>query len=104
MSEISLRNQHLLIASALAAEVFGGSAQAFVHYDKAEGRLLLAPMQHPRFSQMHKSALQMLKSRNLQGDKSLSLQEVLIDHELDDSPRDLDFSYDPESGVLSVLL
>lgn len=104
MSDVSLRNQHLLIARALAAEVFGEAAQAFVHYDKAGGRLLLAPMEHPRFSQERKSALQMLKNRNLQGDKSLSLQEILIDHELDDSPRPLAFSYDPDAGVLSVIL
>ena len=102
MSQVKLRTQHLLIDAALAAEVFGASAQVHTVFYANQQSLLLAPMEDELFAKIHKTALQMLKSRNLQGDKSISLQELIIDHDLDDSDRDLEFSHQPGIQLLQV--
>lgn len=104
MSDVKLKTRHLLIAGTLATQAFGEAAQVYVHYEVAGQELLLAPMDHESFSKSYKSALQMLKIRNLQGDKSISLQEVLIDQDLDDQDRDLFFTYDAAARVLHVIL
>jgi hypothetical protein len=46
----------------------------------------------------------MLKNRNLAGDKSLSLQEVIIDNNLDGSDRPLEFTTRPGLQLLQVKL
>ncbi|TAE49277.1 MAG: hypothetical protein EAZ89_14365 [Bacteroidetes bacterium] len=103
MSDVKLKTRHLLIAGPVAAQAFGEAAQVYVHYVAGQ-ELLLAPMDHESFSKSYKSALQMLKTRNLQGDKSISLQEILIDHDLSDEDRDLSFTYDAPARVLHVIL
>jgi hypothetical protein len=103
MSQIKLRSQHLLIEGPLAAAVFGDAPQVHTVYYPQQKSLLLAPMDDEFFAKLHKTALQMLKTRNLHGDKSISLQELLIDHELDDSDRDLAFSHTPGTSLLQVL-
>lgn len=45
----------------------------------------------------------MLKTRNLQGDKSISLQELIIDHDLDESDRDLVFTHQEGMQMLQVI-
>ncbi len=106
MSEhkVSLRNRHLLVAAELAADAFGEVAQVYVVYYPAQKALLLAPMGDEIFPTIHKPALQMLKSRNLIGDKSISLEEILIDNELDDSDRTLPFMHQPGMKMLHVTL
>ncbi|MDX1907718.1 MAG: hypothetical protein SF053_11840 [Bacteroidia bacterium] len=104
MSQIYLKNQHVWLPAALASEVLGEVAQVFVVYDPAAACLRIAPMDHPDFAARHKASLQMLKNRNLQGDKTISVQEILIDHLLDDSDRPLDAGTDPEGRILQVIL
>jgi hypothetical protein len=45
-----------------------------------------------------------LKSRNLQGDKTISLQEIIIDNDLDDTERDLVYMHQPGVRMLHVSL
>ncbi len=35
----------------------------------------------------------MLKSRNLKGDKTISMYEIIIGNDLDDADRDLEYEY-----------
>lgn len=56
------------------------------------------------FPTIHKGDLQMLKTRNLEGDKTISLQEIIIDHDLDDSDRDLLYMHQPGVRMLHVTL
>jgi hypothetical protein len=44
----------------------------------------------------------MLKEKNLQGDKSISIHEILIDQELDESDRELSFS--EAEGIIKINL
>ena len=101
---VRLRRQHLWISADLAKEAFGGERQIYAVYYDNLGSLLLAPMSDTMFKQAHECALVMLKDRNLAGDKSLSMQEIIIDNELDDSDRELDYTAAPGLQMLQVKL
>jgi hypothetical protein len=101
---IKLKTQHLWISSDIVASAFGDAAQVHVVYYAPQRSLLLAPMHDEIFPTIHKSGLQMLKTRNLQGDKTISLQEIIIDNDLDDTERDLPFLHQPGVALLHVSL
>jgi hypothetical protein len=102
--EVKLKSQHLWISAELVTAVFGEATHAHVVYYPAQHSLLMAPKGDEIFPSLHKTALQMLKVRNLQGDKTLSLQEIIIDHEIDDTDRDLPFTHQPGMPLLQVHL
>lgn len=102
--DIKLKTQHLWISGPLAAAVFGDVAQVYVVYYPAQKSLLLAPMDDELFPTVHKAALQMLKTRNLQGDKTISLQELIIDHDIDETERSLPFIHQEGLRLLHVTL
>lgn len=101
---IKLKTQHLWISGDIAGSTFGETAQVYVVYYPAQKALLLAPMDEEIFPTIHKAALQMLKNRNLEGDKTISLQEIIIDNEIDDTDRDLIFMHQPGMRMLHVTL
>ncbi len=101
---VRLRREHLWLSAAVAENAFGGERQIYVVYYPNRRSLLLAPMSDTAFKQLHESALVMLKDRNAAGDKSLSLQEIVIDHELDPSDRPLAFTGKPGLRMLQVTL
>lgn len=104
MSEIKLQNRHLFISGALAADAFGDVIQVYVVYYAQNHALLLAPIDDPLFPTMHKARMQMLKTRNLQGDRSISMEEILIDHDIDDTDRDLPYNYQPGLRMVHINL
>ncbi len=101
-SKVYLRSAHLIIETPLAAEVFGGEQNAYVVYYPQRRTLMMAPVSDELFKNLHKASQLMLKDRNLKGDKSVALHEMLIDHQIDDADRDLEFDFPPRLGILSV--
>ena len=101
---IKLRTQHLWISGDIAGTVFGDIDKVYTVYYPQLHALLLAPMDDEIFPTIHKGDLQMLKTRNLEGDKTISLQEIIIDHDLDESDRDLVFMHQPGVRMLHVTL
>ena len=101
---IKLRTQHLWISGDIAGTVFGDIDKVYTVYYPQLHALLLAPMDDEIFPTIHKGDLQMLKTRNLEGDKTISLQEIIIDHDLHESDRDLVFMHQPGVRMLHVTL
>ncbi|ADB39874.1 hypothetical protein [Spirosoma linguale] len=100
---INLKNSYLLIAASVAKEAFGDDPQVSVVYYPDRQTLLVAGKSKAFFEKMHKTSWLLLKDRNLLGDKSLNIRELLIDNDLDDTDRDL--TYDLKTtGILSVTL
>ena len=56
------------------------------------------------FKKIHKAGQQMLKDRNLKGDKSIALHEILIDHQIDETDRELTYELAPGMKILNVKL
>ncbi|MCB0578898.1 MAG: hypothetical protein KDD10_06265 [Phaeodactylibacter sp.] len=103
-SKVQLKGSHLLIDSEVASEVFGEEQNAYVVYYPERRTLMLAPVSDELFKSLHKASQQMLKSRNLRGDKSIALHGILIDHQVNDTDRSLEYELPPGLGVLNVKL
>lgn len=101
---VKLRTQHLWISGDIAESAFGEAQQVYVIYYPQQRSLLLAPMDDDIFPTIHKAGLQMLKNRNLQGDKTISLQEIIIDNDIDDTERELPCMHQPGVRMLHVSL
>lgn len=104
MSKIRLKAHHLYIESDLAKAVFGDAPQVYTVYYPSKKSLLLAPMNDEFFPKLHKAQLQMLKLRNLQGDKTVYVRAILIDNDLDEEDRDLEYDYTEGGQLLSVTI
>ena len=102
MSELDLKSQHIVVYQPLAEKLLAGETHVLLKYDTTEKVLLMAPASRNEFKVAHKAAQHMLKERNLKGDKSISIHEILIDHELDDNDRVLSFS--EQEGIIKINL
>lgn len=102
--QVRLHRQHLWLSAAVAENAFANERQVYVVYYPKRKSLLLAPMADEAFKQLHECALVMLKDRNLAGDKSLSLQEIIIDNDLDETDRPLAFTAAPGLQMLQITL
>lgn len=102
--DVKLKNQHLWISADIVESTLGDVAQVYVVYYPQQRALLVAPMDDELFPTLHKAGLQLLKNRNLQGDKTISLQEIILDNEIDDLERDLAFMHQPGMRMLHVSL
>jgi hypothetical protein len=94
MATILLLNRHLIIPAVMAAGFVGEASHVNMVYYPGRNTLMLAPATDELFKSLHKTTMQMLKNKNLAGDKSISLEEMLIDNELDDRDRELGFQLD----------
>jgi hypothetical protein len=102
MSKLNLKSQHIIVYQPMVEKFFSGETHVLLKYDTAEKVLLMAPASRNEFKVAHKAAQHMLKERNLKGDKSISIHEILIDHELDDNDRVLSFSI--QEGIIKINL
>ena len=102
--KVRLKNMHLLLEAEVAENAFGGERQVYTVFYPNLGMLLMAPMSDQMFKQAHECSLIMIKDRNLKGDKSMSLHEIIIDHELDSADRPLTFTTAPGLRMLQVQL
>jgi len=103
MSAVYLKNSYLLIKVAVAREAFGDDMQVSVTYYPDRQTLLVAGKSKAFFEKIHKTSWLLLKDRNLLGDKSVNIRELLIDNDIDDTDRDLIYDL-KTTGILSVTL
>ena len=103
-AKISLKASHLLIAHEIASEIFNEETNIYAVYYPNRKTLMLAPISDTIFKQLHKANQHMLKDRNLKGDKTVALHELLIDNQIDSQDRQLEYEVQSELGVLSVKL
>jgi hypothetical protein len=103
-SAVFLKGAHLIIRSEIAKSLFGNNFNAYMAYYPAKRMLLIASVEDELFKKLHKASQHLIKDRNLQGDKSIALHEILIDEQIDDSDRSLAYEYEPALGVLNIQL
>ncbi len=102
--ELQLKACHLVIAHQLVQEVFGDETHVFLRYYPERKSLLLAPVSQSWFKKMHEASQFMLKNKNLQGDKTVAIHEILIDHEIDEEDKILTFEIQGKGKVLNIRL
>jgi len=104
MDGITLKASHLYIPGEIAAKVFGDEQRVYLAYQAERATLLVAPVSQQWFNKMHQPSQHMLKSRNLKGDKTIALHEILIDNALNDQDRELEYTLQGTSGILKISL
>lgn len=100
---VKLSNAHIIISSNTVAELFGDAARVSWVYYPQRRTLLVANAQDALFKGLHKTADSLLKYSNAQGDRSIAIRELLIDNDLDDSNRDLDYTADIPMQILTII-
>lgn len=103
-SKIRLKSSHLHIDREVVTEAFGNDLNVFVVYYPDRHSLMIAPISDELFKNLHKAGQHMLKDRNLKGDKTIALHETLIDNQVDETDRDLEYELQPGLGILNVKL
>jgi hypothetical protein len=101
---VRLKSSHLIINHKVASEAFGRDLNIYVVYYPDRRTLMIAPVSDEIFKNLHKAAQHMLKNRNLKGDKTIALHEILIDNQVNETDRDLEYELQPGLGILNVKL
>jgi hypothetical protein len=104
MSGVRLQSSHLYLDAEIVRELFGTANKVDMVYYPERNSLLLCATDKEFFHKMHKTKLVNLKDRNLKGDKTITLQELLIDNDIDDTDRDLEYNIRTETKILNVRL
>ena len=99
---IQLSNAHIIIDGATASSLFAEAVQVNWVYYPARQTLIVAASGDELFKSLHKTSMSMLKFKNDKGDRSISIMELLIDNDIDNCNRPLDYFADEQMKVLNV--
>ncbi|MCI2228251.1 hypothetical protein MC378_03660 [Polaribacter sp. MSW13] len=104
MNRISLKSSHIYIEHDIVTSIFGNIHYAYVTFIKEQKNLLITPVDSQWFVKIYKPTQFLLKSRNLKGDKTLAIREILIDNDLSMLDRNLDFTIIKKTNLIKISL
>ena len=96
-----LKNGHILIPAAIAGKWLDEDNHVNMVYYPERNQLLIAARSRTFFEKMHKTKWMVLKDKNLLGDKTLYVREILIDNDLDEADRPLRFEM-KKTGIVTI--
>lgn len=100
--QVILKSSHVYLDASLVEKIFQNIHYAYVTYVEKQNKLLITPVSSQWFVKMHKPTQFLLKSRNLKGDKTLAIREILIDNELDTNDRALQFEIVEKTNLIKI--
>ncbi len=104
-NDVFLEAGHVCIKKNTAEKIFGTDNVALSVYYPKERLFMVAPLSESLFKTVHKAKQQMLKMKNAQGDRSVSIQELLLDHDdIDEGARTLEFTAEETLHILKIKL
>ena len=101
-SDVYLEAQHIIIKKNIAEKIFGNDTVVLSTFYINDKIFLIAPASEELFRKIHKGSQQMLKNKNAFGDKSISVQELLLDNDIDNNDRNLEFTLETSLHILKV--
>jgi hypothetical protein len=101
---VSLLNAHIIITKDIVSQLFSGESYVQVIYYENDGKLMLARDSDDIFKSFHKAKRELLKDKNLLGDKSINIRELVIDNDLDETNKQLEYYADTAMHVLNVFI
>lgn len=104
MTKILLKSSHIYLESDLVETIFENIHYAYIKYLKDQNRLLITPVSSQWFIKMYEPTQFLLKSRNLKGDKTLAIREILIDNNIMTDDRELKFEIIEKTKLIKVSL
>lgn len=100
---VALKSAHIYLGSDLVNQVFGPIHYAYAVYNTQQEKLLVSPVSSQWFVKMYEKPAQfLLKDRNLKGDKTLAIREILIDNDLDVTDRVLEYELIEKTSLLKI--
>ncbi|HAF78415.1 MAG: hypothetical protein ABNH00_10210 [Dokdonia sp.] len=99
---VTLKSSHVYLDASLVDKVFDNIHYAYVTYVVAQGKMLITPVSSQWFVKMHEPTQFLLKSRNLKGDRTLAIREILIDNDLDTSDRVLHYEVVEKTNLIKI--
>jgi hypothetical protein len=103
-SDVYLEAGHICVKKNIAEKVFGIETIVLSVFYAKENTFMVSPSSEELFKTIHKANQQMLKMKNANGDKSISIQELLLDNDIDENNRDLEFVTEEALHILKVKL
>ena len=99
---VILKSSHVYLNSELVESIFGSIHYAYVTYAVEQKKMLITPVSSQWFVKMHKPTQFLLKSRNLKGDRTLAIREILIDNDLDTTDRILEYEIVESTNLIKI--
>ncbi|TKT87060.1 hypothetical protein FDK13_30830 [Dyadobacter frigoris] len=96
-----LKNGHIIIPADIVTKWLDTDDYVNMVYYPERSQLLVAAKSKTFFEKLHKTKWMVLKDKNLQGDKTLYVREILIDNDLDDADRPLRFEI-KTTGIVTI--
>ena len=103
-SDVYMEATHLCIKKNIAEKIFGLETVVLSVFYAKDNTFMVSPSSEELFKTIHKASQQMLKSKNGAGDKSISIQEILLDNDIDENDRNLEFTVEEALHILKVKL
>lgn len=98
-----LKNGHIIIPSALAEAPLNNERHvAYVYYPERK-QLLVTAKSKGFLEKLHSASWNTLKDKNAGGDKALFVREIMIEHDLDDTDRELSYTV-KKTGIITIEL
>ncbi len=104
MSKVSLKSSHIYLANDLVESIFQNIHYAYVKYLKEQKRLLITPVSSQWFVKVYEPTQFLLKERNLKGDRTLAIREILIDNDLSTEDKNLEYEVIAKTNLIKVIL
>jgi len=104
MSKVTLKSSHIYLEVDMVTSIFGNIHYAYVTYVKDQKKILITPVTSQWFAKMFEPTQFLLKSRNLKGDRTLAIREILLDNDLDTSDRELKFEIIEKTKLIKVFI
>jgi len=101
---IRLKSSHVIIDSGIANKLFHQNPSVFISYNEHQQSLLVSPKTNEWFPKLHKTKEYILKEKDMYGTKSISIRDLLLDHNLDEYDRSLNFELSPQKNFLKIRL
>lgn len=101
---IMLRASHLVMDEALASGLFKDAFNALISYKIDRKVLLVSPDYNGWFAKMHSSSTSLLKAKDRLGTRAVSIRQIILDYELDDSDRVLPYQYHRKQEFVKIEL
>lgn len=99
---VHLRSSHLIIDRDLSGRLFAGSATVYVSYKAGQNAILVSAHSNTWFPKLHESKECLLKNKDTNGTKSVTVREFIIDHDLEDTDRRLPVEVHYDQRFLKV--
>ncbi|MEO6347416.1 MAG: hypothetical protein ABIO60_05840 [Aquaticitalea sp.] len=103
-SKITLKSTHLFLDKEVVTRLFSEVTHVYLFYHEGQHQILITPVTSQWFKKMHKPEQYILKARNLEGDKTIDIGGILIDNDLDETDKELEYEIIDKTELLKITM